>query len=306
MRKLQVIVFTVFIVFGGCEESDRVFDQTPWQQLAFQDTIVFSVLNSGDKLYVGTSFGVHVSTDHGHSWSISNTGLTNTSVESLASDCTGVLFASTGGGVFRSTNSGASWVTSYASGQSAGLSYLAVSPSSVIFFSRQRADSALLRSTDNGQSWTPLIWLSDGLRRISFVGDSGVFIANSQGQSYKSTNLGLTWTRIAPITEAFVSFDGTLYATSRWNGLEQSIDHGDTWFPTDCTIDSLGYLVARVGTSLLVTNYDGNVVLSTKQGWIDFSTGLWQPIWITDVIMDSNDFLYAATGAGLFYKKFKQ
>jgi ligand-binding sensor domain-containing protein len=63
---------------------------------------------NGSNLFAGTDGGVFLSTTNGASWTAVNTGLTNTSVRSLAVSGSN-LFAGTGGGVFLSPNNGISW-----------------------------------------------------------------------------------------------------------------------------------------------------------------------------------------------------
>ena len=63
-------------------------------------------------LYAGIrNRGVYKSTDSGGSWSASNTGLTNLTIQALAIDpaTPATVYAGTAGGVFKSTDGGAAW-----------------------------------------------------------------------------------------------------------------------------------------------------------------------------------------------------
>lgn len=70
----------------------------------------------GTNLFAGTNGslypqynGVYLSTDNGSSWTAVNSGLTNTSILSLAVMGTNLFAGTAGSGVYRSTNNGASW-----------------------------------------------------------------------------------------------------------------------------------------------------------------------------------------------------
>ena len=64
---------------------------------------------NGSNLFAGTSGGVFLSTNNGASWVAVNTGLANTSINTLAVSGSNLLAGTFGGGVFLSTNNGTSW-----------------------------------------------------------------------------------------------------------------------------------------------------------------------------------------------------
>src|SRR6267143_1930864 len=71
--------------------------------------VVSSFVVSGNNLFAGTiGGGVFLSANNGTSWTAVNSGLTSTSVHSMAVSGTSI-FAGTPNGVFRSTNSGTTW-----------------------------------------------------------------------------------------------------------------------------------------------------------------------------------------------------
>ncbi len=72
------------------------------------NTYVRALTVSGTNLFAGTNGGVFLSTNNGTSWTAVNSGLPNTYVYALTVSGTN-LFAGTGGGVFLSTNNGTSW-----------------------------------------------------------------------------------------------------------------------------------------------------------------------------------------------------
>lgn len=299
---ILALLLVCILLLSNC---DRQKDQEhgPWQFIETPDTTCWSLLYHKGNIFLGTSDGIYHSSDDGLSWTASSSGMSDLFVESLAADCTGNLFASTSEILYKSTNDGESW-TPVLSNLHSGFSSIGVSPVNQIFVSNQRADSVLLRSTDGGATWTTLIRLSHGLRRILFENDSVVYVANSQGNGYKSTDRGNSWIRIPIfVSESIVKFNDILFATSRYNGLEQSIDHGSTWSATACPIDSQGYLVKSFSDQLIVNNQDGGkTVRFLKGGWEDFSSGLPNAtVW--DMIETPEHILFAATYQGLYCRR---
>jgi Leucine-rich repeat (LRR) protein len=69
------------------------------------------LINSSRVMFIGIeTYGVYKSTDNGDSWTQVNEGITNNTIEALAMNSLGHLYAGTGDGIFRSTNEGASWL----------------------------------------------------------------------------------------------------------------------------------------------------------------------------------------------------
>src|SRR5436309_14947436 len=107
---------------------------------------VYGLAKLGGSLFAGTSpYGVLRSTDNGATWSATNSGLSNLSVNCMTV-VNGVLLAGTqGGGVFRSTDNGDSWT---------GGGFQITLALSVLGTDLFRAGtSGIDRSTDAGLTW---------------------------------------------------------------------------------------------------------------------------------------------------------
>jgi ligand-binding sensor domain-containing protein len=100
--------------------------------------------NTGGHLFAGTSKGIFRSTDDGLSWTQLNSGLTDTTVLSIAVDADGECFAGTlSGGVFRSTDDGASWTQTNTGLTRTSIYSLAVNSDHYVFAG---TDSGIFRS----------------------------------------------------------------------------------------------------------------------------------------------------------------
>ena len=83
---------------------------TSWTSTHSNPIFTIALVVNGMDLFAANGTGVSYSTDNGTSWTAVNTGLTNTSVKSLAVSGTNLFTGTLGGGVFLSTNNGTSWV----------------------------------------------------------------------------------------------------------------------------------------------------------------------------------------------------
>lgn len=118
---------------------------------------VIGLAVSGSNMFAGTDIGVFLSTDHGASWKLVSSGITDipqpyaynpiiTSVFVSGNR----LFASRQWGVFLSTDNGASW-TAVKSGLSGQCVWTFFQSGNTIFAGTQAC--GVFRSTDNGDSW---------------------------------------------------------------------------------------------------------------------------------------------------------
>ena len=174
-------------------------------------------------------YGVFLSTDNGASWTAADSGLTNTSVSSLAVSTTGTgatnIFAGTqNGGVFRSTNSGKSWTLPSARLSNEIVYALGVKDTNLF----AATGEGVFLSTDNGTSWTAAglsnaivsalaIWGTNIFAGTVYTGVSngGIFLSTDNGTSWTAVDTGLTNTNISSLaiseTDLFAGTNGNGY-----------------------------------------------------------------------------------------------
>jgi len=115
------------------------------------------IADSTGRLFAGTGDGIFCSTDHGNSWAAANAGLTSRDVRCFAPGLNGKIYAGTlagndGKGVFRSTNGGVTWGPLNTSWSNETVQTLGVDSTGNLFAGLSPA--GILRSTDDGDSWT--------------------------------------------------------------------------------------------------------------------------------------------------------
>ncbi|MAT38522.1 MAG: hypothetical protein CL946_02835 [Ectothiorhodospiraceae bacterium] len=227
----------------------------------------FVILVDGDSIYSASSRGVHLSTDHGKTWTSRANGMPRTSVNDIVK-FDNTLFAATSNGVFRSSDGGANWEdVSFDSDRS--IEALLVYNDALYC---GRPDGVYV-TTDFGASWTER---NNGLTYLNVISlaqageylfasgrDSGVFRSSDYGMSWEAANSG-----ISPTWEyrGLDSRGDTLYIALA-GPTYYSTNFGDSWQVLDDSnrsiIDALE--VFHCGETLFISAYIG-LLASTDNG----------------------------------------
>lgn len=156
----------------------------------------WSLVQSGGNIFCGLSYslapGVYISTNNGLNWS--QTSLSNTVIESLASSGSQVWASdfSGSGRIFTTTNNGQNWtqITNGVSG------YLTISGNRLYC-----ALSGLRVSTNNGVNWTVI---HNDAGKAVVAEDSLILFGTQNGDIFRSTNYGQSWTKTFSVPQAYV------------------------------------------------------------------------------------------------------
>jgi photosystem II stability/assembly factor-like uncharacterized protein len=173
---------------------------TSWTQVSsgLTNVVVDAFAVSGQNLFAGGDSGaVYSSTDNGTNWRkvsnrVGNSSFVSALLGYTASGGTGStrLFAGTDIGIFVSVDSGTTWRITGATGNL--ISALAVDGTNLFASS----GGGVLRSTNDGSDWTPVINGLDflGLVHSLTVSGSNVFAGTWGGGVFLSTDSGNHWT----------------------------------------------------------------------------------------------------------------
>ena len=187
---------------GGCYRS-KDFCNT-WESIntGLYDTLnVLSVIGdrSGDLVCGSAASGTFISTDEGDHWLERSDGLANQSIWSLTAAPNGTLYAGATGFISKSTDLGIHWTNVDTLQPKEEVLALASDSNGHIFAGTTRG--SVLRSTDNGTTWTVL---PSGLTRVVeciatngssvFVGTygQGIWVSSDNGMSWTQPDTGLT------------------------------------------------------------------------------------------------------------------
>lgn len=206
----------------------------------------------GDSGYkTSGSAGMFVSTDKGESWTMistvptveGNKNINNVSVYTLTedpSDAKGLYWASRQNGLYYSFDDGRSWKQAEAPINSGFIRDVAVHPENkcIIYVTNGRQ---VFKTVDCARSWEEMfqeVRATDNITAVAFdphhVGD--VYLAESNGDVLKSSDLGKNWSVVHRFKKEyvrFVKFDPVrkdlVYIATEKNGLYRSKDGGVTW-----------------------------------------------------------------------------
>jgi photosystem II stability/assembly factor-like uncharacterized protein len=246
-------------------------------------------------LYLATEFaGILKSTDSGETFRPGNEGFANHRLSEITSDGKRLYASSTYeglfGGVFVSTDGGLQW--SLRANEEAlhgrNLHSLTVSPVSAnpVFAA---SEDAILKSADEGKTWTPVpephvtvvrrsrtgqaLHVPErvrihALRAVQLEKDKPVLFAGTDGGLFRSSNSGLTWEQVkaagltgVPVLAIYAPPRGASRLAARTNsGLFISADSGRTWQPA---LPPDGYYIYDVA---LPVEHEVAILAATSRG----------------------------------------
>jgi photosystem II stability/assembly factor-like uncharacterized protein len=251
----------------------------------------------------GINRGLFRSTNNGTSWSLSNSGLTNSQVTAFAINPTTptTMYAGTIGGVSKSTNGGAAWTDTAPTTRAVRAIVIDPTNPNIVYAG---TGNGVFKTTNGGTSWTLInngfatgnTISSIAVRTLAIdpSNPATIFAGSSLGL-YKTTNAGANWTRIGTATgltsESFwaIVYDPatptTMYAGTNSSGVFKSTNSGANWTVMNTgltnssrrSIRSLA-IVPNAPATLYVGTLDG--IFKTTNGgtsWTSFSNGLVVP-----------------------------
>ena len=214
------------------------------------------------------------------------------------------LIASVGRMFYRSDDHGERWRESYRiPAQSAGD---IVALQGVLLVG---AHDVVLRSTDRGESWSPVL-SGDSLGAVALtVSPRGYLFARSAGGSFwASEDRGETWVWLTDrfngmTTGSLVDHHAILFLPVPGVGVLRSFDDGVVWEPVASAPWTRPSVVHPFGERLFLGTEGDGVFLSDDDGanWTSASEGIAANAFVTDLIVAGED-LYALDNAGTVYR----
>ena len=202
-----------------------------------------------------------------------------------------------GDGLFVSSNNGTSW-TKLNLADGAWINALALSPNAQggtdIFvganFGAVGEPNGVIRSTDNGQTWTEV---TSGLTNLNVTaltvasdgsGGTNLFAATNGGGLFRSSNKGGSWVEADaglghPSITSLVVSGTTLFAGANYGGVFRSTNNGASWTLADSGMTNTyvtSLAVSADGADLFAGTDGGGVFRSSNNGayWTAANSGL--------------------------------
>ncbi|RPI16079.1 MAG: T9SS C-terminal target domain-containing protein [Ignavibacteriae bacterium] len=256
---------------------------------------------SNGNLYIGTNGEfIYKTSNNGANWTNLSDGTINSDIAAIAVNTQGTIFAAKQGGkIYYSTNNGENWNLIPTSIDS--ISSLAIDTLNYLFAVRK---SAILRSMDNGSTWTSVTSNLPSGMPVKFVQagmDGNVYAAyNTNVGIFRTINHGNSWLNTGlnfPINVLAVSKQGIIYAHVNNSGLFRTTNYGLNWYLLPQQLDQV---------KSISLNTSGNVfICSSNMGLIrsyDFGMN-WQPInngmnvFPHQVVANTQNYLFAVSTA---------
>jgi photosystem II stability/assembly factor-like uncharacterized protein len=264
---------------------------------------VYTIAVAEPMIFIGTDqAGVYRSTDNGVSWTQANSGLTNTSVSSLAFSGSSLFAGTTYGGIFRSNDNGSNW-TEVNSGLSVlFINTLAVSGSNIYAGARHSVTGGgVFLSTNNGDSWAYIGLTDQEIYSLAIVGnnifagtDGGVFLTTNNGGTWLAVNSGLS----ADDVYALGISNGNLYAGTN-DGIFYSVNNGSNWTNISSALldDKVIRSIALYESNIIVGTGGYGAYVSTNNGvtWEENNMGISTSFAEIFALTISNTKIYAGT-----------
>jgi hypothetical protein len=237
---------------------------------------VASLVVSQNSLIAGSMGGAYISPDNGSTWTFVSFGRTGGTVKALVVSGTSLFAGTDGEGVFRSRDNGMSWMAVDSGLTFKDINAFAVSGGNLIAGS----SGGILRSTDDGTSWTYLGLQFNIVTALTASGDS-LFAGTNDGHVYCSTNSGTDWSwgggastkRIYALAVGGTS----VYAGTDGEGILRTDNNGMSWSPANYGMsDPWIRALAFYGEGLFAGTYYNGVYRSTNGGvtWGAINNGL--------------------------------
>lgn len=267
-----------------------------------------SIAVSPTNSLVVTTGGVNIwqSTNGGTSWTKKSAwDAANTATNYVHADIHDLtysgttLYSANDGGVFRSTDGGTTWTDKSANISNAQMYGIGLSASSANTIISGHQDNGT-NLTTNGTTWSEVNGGDGMLCFIDRTNNSIMYSSIYNGQLYKSTNGGGSFSAIRTVTGGGwvtpwlqdPNVATTIYAGG--TNVEKSTNSGTSW-TTISSFTGKGTLVAldvaKTSSSIIVAASGTNVLRTTNGGtaWTDITAGLPTGVTIQNVHIDVND-----------------
>jgi photosystem II stability/assembly factor-like uncharacterized protein len=277
----------------------------------------FSFLAGANGFFVGFERGVARTNNNGTSWQLKCKGLTNTSITSLYPDGTRLyatartIDSGSSDGVFYTDDNGENWVPMDQGLLPNPQGKCLVKSGGNIILGTINYGIFIWQPSDNAFVKPPGIPVTAMVNTLLSSGQYVLAGISGEGEMYRSTDYGLTWTQsntgfnINQSDQVYSLYekDGVIYAGA-FNGLYKSTDYGLTWSNSSAGIypgaDIVG-ITSLANDLYAVDDHNLGIYKSTNNGasWFTVNNGI-PPIIQFHTIFANNGTLYAGSDLGVY------
>ncbi|HNW60967.1 MAG TPA: BACON domain-containing carbohydrate-binding protein, partial [bacterium] len=185
------------------------------------------------------------------------------------------------------------------------ISPITVGLENTIFVGSER--SGILRSTDNGNSWTPVnIGLTDlNISSLAINSSGHIFAGSVMDGTFRSTNNGDSWTvvhnEVTALNNSALAINSQdQIFSSTWNGaLFRSTNNGNSWTAVNKGLNSSNFSALAISFKghIFAGTWSNGLFRSTDNGatWVPINKGFKVASRVQKIAIDSTGTLYAGT-----------
>jgi len=267
-------------------------------------------INSNDDIFASSS-GISRSTDKGQSWRTINNGIDNYDIQAITVNNNGDIYAGASpqnwsvNNLYRSTDNGENWapVLSFPLNWDVAITGLASGPNGEIAAVGGGYDVRCHLSTDNGVSWTNILYnLPFSPSEVAINSQGDVFVSGGNSGLWRLPVNDTIWVQAGPyvVYEFFIASNNYIYTKEA-----KSTDNGQTWTPIGVGAYIYSFAENSVGHLFFGTNQYGQGVYRSfdfGETWELINNALPSGLDINTLAVDSEDYLYAGTGGKSMFK----
>ena len=306
----RIILFS--ILFTALFASGQIFSQSIlWKQT--NQTLsgnVNIVTHQGNTILAGTIAGFFRSTDDGTTWSLSNSGFSDTKVFAIAVKNDNEIFCGTHAGVYYSSNSGGSWEPRNSGLTDNYINSININTDGTIYTGTLY--SGMFISKDNGKTWAQSGAIFDTMSvnpvKVRSTGEiyvgttSGLFRSDAKGKNYIQDPGDLP--KNLNIYSIAIRSNGVVFVGDLYGEVYRSYDNAQHWTKVlDLKVNAMVYsIVVTTNGAILAGTYGQGIWRSNDNGdtWEQINDGLTNIKIMSIIEKTTNTFFTGTWGSGVF------
>lgn len=258
---------------------------------------VIKINTLGEIFMSVAEWGLLKSIDNGFSWE--RIGLPIAFIDQIAESPNNTLFSTTyEAGLYRSTNGGDNWQWIDHNLEWPTYADLIIDDSAYVYcLSGDLNGVKLHKSFDNGLTWE---WNYIGWNMYKFFlnDNNKLFLANSDGQLYSSTDFGSTWilvnSNFPGLNDYALDSSGNIYIVN-YSEIYKSEDEGVSWNQININFPFGENVIAIDGNDKIYVGTTSGIYYSSNYGlsWNEYNTGL-PSTPVVSIATNKDNVVYAA------------
>ena len=305
-RLLNIWALLIFLI-----SNIAISQQITWVRTAISlSGNINEIAYQDGNLLAGSVAGIHISTDGGNSWYLSNAGLNNTKIFAIAVMNDAKVYCGTHDGIYYSVDKGANWTKRSKGITDRFITTICIKDDSTLYAGTLY--SGMFCTNNGGDSWVKVTGdFSDKAVNAIAIRNTGHVYVGTTSALYRSDANGQNYIKMKNNLPAELNVytitirkNGIVYFGTKKGELYRTINNGNSWtqqlkIPEKTQI--YASLLTPVGALILGT-YGNGVYRSNDNAetWEQINNGLSNKKVMCLTQIDNGDFFAGTWGSGVF------